>query len=240
MEEQNTNFINFQSNQLIEEALNQKYSLDKEELLKMSLPSFQKTSEQKEKKDIILIALYLIQMHKFLEMFGDNVSKKKDNTFYEQIKEISRTILYQKYNKNRLVVRYGEKGTKFFLILKGEVQIVLPNKIIVHISLKEFKRYLLLLYIYKEYEILRIVIKENKVNQRKGLFNASNIFFPEENIISLNNNNNNKGSNTNKAHRNTLSKITFNESKNNKDKELNRINKINIIIINNFLLYMLN
>ena len=50
MEEQNSNIIDFQLKRIIEETLNQKNSLDKDELLKKCLPSFQKTSEQKEKK----------------------------------------------------------------------------------------------------------------------------------------------------------------------------------------------
>ena len=35
------------SNQLIEDTLKEKYTLDKEELLKLSLPSFLKSSKQK-------------------------------------------------------------------------------------------------------------------------------------------------------------------------------------------------
>ena len=170
-----------QSNQLIEDTLKGIYTLDKDELLKLSLPSFLKSTKQKEIKDIMLISLYLVQMKKFLKLFGDDLTIVKDNGFYDQLKKIAGTIIYQKYNKNRLVIRYGEEGTKFFLLLKGEVQIVLPNRKNVYISLKEFKRYLLLLYIYKEFELLRFVIKENKVSQRVGLFNA-NYFFSQMNI----------------------------------------------------------
>ena len=54
-----------QSNQLIENILQGKNSLDKDELLKLSLPSFLKTTKQKELKDIMLISLYLVQMKHF-------------------------------------------------------------------------------------------------------------------------------------------------------------------------------
>ena len=221
-----------QSNQLIEETLKGQYSLDKDELLKLSLPSFLKPTKQKEIKDIMLISLYLVQMKKFLKLFGDDLTIIKDNGFYDQLKKIAGTIIYQKYNKNRLVIRYGEEGTKFFLLLKGEVQIVLPNKINVYISLKEFKRYLLLLYIYKEFEILRFVIKENRVNQRVGLFNATYFFFLEEylnntNIVNnINNNNKNNGivNNKNINFNNNKIKIKNNISNNNNNKVKNIIN----------------
>ena len=168
-----------QSNQLIEDSLKGKFTIDKDELLKLSLPSFLKSSKEKEIKDIILISLYLVQMKQFLKIFGDDILTIKDNDFNEQLKKIASKILYQKYNKHRLVVRYGEQGYKFFLLLKGEVQIILPYRKNVFISLKEFKRYLLLLYIYREFEILKLVIKENRMNHKISLF----IIFSQKNIF---------------------------------------------------------
>ncbi len=178
-----------QSNQLIEDSLKGKFTIDKDELFKLSLPSFFKSSKEKEIKDIILISLYLVQMKKFMKLFGDNTLTIKDSGFYDQLKKIASTIIYQKFNKNRIVMRYGEEGYKFFLLLKGEVQIILPYKKNVYISLKEFKRYLLLLFIYKEYEILKLVIKENKVNKvnnKVGLFNANYYFVLVEKCINNN------------------------------------------------------
>jgi len=178
-----------QSNQIIEDALKGKKTLDKEDLLKLSLPSFIKPQKEKDIKDIILISLYLVQMKKFMKLFGDDLANIKDSGFYEQLKKIAEKIIYRQYNKNRLVIRYGEEGSKFYLILKGEVHVLLPIKKTVYISIKEFKRYMLLLFIYKEYEILKMVIKENRVNQRVGFFNASYYFFPED-IYGININNN--------------------------------------------------
>ena len=228
-----------QSNQLIEDTLKGKFSLDKDELLKLSLPSFLKTTKQKEIKDIMLISLYLVQMKKFLKLFGDDLTIIKDNEFYDQLKKIAGTIIYQKYNKNRLVIRHGEEGTKFFLLLKGEVQIVLPNKKNAYISLKEFKRYLLLLYIYKEFEILRFVIKENRVNQRVGLFNATYFFFLDE---YLNNNNINDANNKIKSkmsNNNLNNKIKNNINKTNEGnnfKEIKEIQRKNLNILMQFYL----
>ena len=228
-----------QSNQLIEDTLKGKFSLDKDELLKLSLPSFLKSTKQKEIKDIMLISLYLVQMKKFLKLFGDDLTIIKDNEFYDQLKKIAQTIIYQKYNKNRLVIRYGEEGTKFFLLLKGEVQIVLPNKKNAYISLKEFKRYLLLLYIYKEFEILRFVIKENRVNQRVGLFNATYFFFLEEYLNSNNiNDTNNKIKNkiTNNNINNKLKNNINKTNEGNNFKEIKEVQRKNLNILMQFYL----
>ena len=216
-----------QSRQLIDDSLKNKSSLDKDELLKQCLPSFLKTTKQKDVKDIALISLYLVQMKKFMKLFGEDFTSVKDIGYFEQLKKIASTIIYQKYNKNRIVVKFGDEGKKFFLILKGEVQVVLPNKRNIILRQKEFKRYLLLLYIYKEFEILKLVIKENKVNQAKGIFNNGYYFFQDE--INANNNNeqNQNKEEENKANMNNNNnygfkdyKLGFNKIENKKDGNL--------------------
>ena len=185
-----------QSQQLIDDTLKNKATLDKDELFKLSLPSFLKNIKQKDIKDITLISLYLVQMKKFMKLFGEDFTSVKDTFYFEQLKRISSTIIYDKFNKNRIVVKFGDEGKKFFLILKGEVQVILPTKKNVVMQQREFKRYLLLLYIYKEYEMLKLVIKDNKITDSNMNFNPSNLFFPDENsntsntnTISANNNN---------------------------------------------------
>ena len=185
-----------QSQQLIDDTLKNKATLDKDELFKLSLPSFLKNIKQKDIKDITLISLYLVQMKKFMKLFGEDFTSVKDTFYFEQLKRISSTIIYDKFSKNRIVVKFGDEGKKFFLILKGEVQVILPTKKNVVMQQREFKRYLLLLYIYKEYEMLKLVIKDNKITDSNMNFNPSNLFFPEENsntsntnTISANNNN---------------------------------------------------
>ena len=182
-----------QSQQLIDDSLKDRVKLDTVELFKISLPSFLKSAKQRDIRDISLISLYLVQMKKFMKIFGDNFTSIKDTGYFDQLKKISSTIIYEKFNKNRIVVKHGNEGKKFFLILKGEVQVLLPTKKNVRMKQNEFKRYMLLLFIYKEYELLRLVIKENKVNET--IFNASYYFFLEENTIS----NNTNMSNTNEV-----------------------------------------
>ena len=61
-----------QSQELIDDSLNGLVKFDTQELFKISLPSFLKSSKQKDLKDISLISLYLVQMKKFMKIFGDN------------------------------------------------------------------------------------------------------------------------------------------------------------------------
>ena len=198
-----------QSQQLIDDTLKNKASLDKDELFKLSLPSFLKNIKQKDIKDITIISLYLVQMKKFMKLFGEDFTSVKDTFYFEQLKRISSTIIYDKFSKNRIVVKFGDEGKKFFLILKGEVQVILPTKKNVVMQQREFKRYLLLLYIYKEFEMLKLVIKDNKITDSNMNFNPSILFFPDEN--------------SNTSNTNTISANNANVS-NNISEEENKVN----------------
>jgi hypothetical protein len=152
-----------------------------------------------------------------MKLFGEDFTSVKDTFYFEQLKRISSTIIYEKFNKNRIVVKFGDEGKKFFLILKGEVQVILPTKKNAILQQREFKRYLLLLYIYKEYEILKLVIKDNKLNQNQNrMFNASYYFFPDENLNTTNlNQNSNNNTNNNNNTSNYSNKEEENNDKNN-------------------------
>ena len=179
-----------QSQKLIDDSLKNKIKIDKDEIFKISLSSFLKPEKNRDVKDIALISLYLSQMKKFMKLFSDNFNSVEDPFHFEHLKRISNTIMYNKFEKNRIVVKFGEEGKKFFLILKGEVQVILPTKKSVSMRQREYKRYLFLLYIYKEYEMLKLVIKDNKLNQKSDMFDPSQYFFSDENmnnIININN-----------------------------------------------------
>ena len=140
-------------------------SLDKETLYKICLPSFMRNIEERDKNDFILISIFLYQNKKFIDLFKNNmmnVNEKLDSKFYDSLYFISSNISYSKFNGNRLLMRYGEEGKKFYLLLKGDVSILIPIKKIVNITINEYKRFIALLIIYKEYKILTEVLKENK------------------------------------------------------------------------------
>ena len=57
-----------------------------------------------------------------------NLHEKLDNKFFDSLRYISSNIMYTKFNNNRLLMRYGEEGKKFYLLLKGDVAILIPIK----------------------------------------------------------------------------------------------------------------
>lgn len=163
--------IIYNSKQLEKELFFQKNYGDRETLFYVSLPSFKKSLEQKNETDNKIISLYLNQMKKFVELLkkvssnnSTNSNEKNINSddFIELINKVSTHILYLYMPASRILMRYGDEGEKFYILLNGTVTIIVPRKKSVNISLNEYYRYIALLIIYKEQQILKQVVRENK------------------------------------------------------------------------------
>ena len=146
-----------------EDIIKKRSILSNDTLFSISLPSFIKQPKEKTINDILIISLYLITMKKFLKLFDeDETTIMKNDKLNERFKIIILNLIYKKVYKNKLLFKFGDKGNQFYLILKGDVQVLIPTKKIIYMSIKEFKKYLLLLFIYKEKELMKVVLRENK------------------------------------------------------------------------------
>ena len=148
---------------------------NRETLFYIVLPSFKKIL--KDEIDKKLISLYLTHMKKFVDLlkkvYASNSNSTSNNTnttdknvnddeFYELLNNVSAYMLYHYFPANRVLMRFGDEGEKFYILLNGTVNIIVTRKKTVNISLNEYFRYIALLIIYKEQQILKQVVKENK------------------------------------------------------------------------------
>lgn len=166
-------------------------NIDNETLFSICLPSFIKNVDVRDKNDIILISIFLFQIKNFIKLYKDNMVTSNEKLdvikFYDSLKYISSNIMHSKFNSNRLLMRFGEEGKKFYLLLKGEVAILIPIKKIVNITINEYKRYIALLIIYKEFKLLFDVLKENSSVYDMKLDFLEDRASHAENIILLQN-----------------------------------------------------
>jgi CRP-like cAMP-binding protein len=88
--------------------------------------------------------------------------KTKSDNYIELINYLSIVMKYEKFNKDKLVFKYGDIGDKFFVILNGKVSILLPKDEIMELSEEEYTIYLLKLRKYDEFDLLNNCIKQNK------------------------------------------------------------------------------
>jgi CRP-like cAMP-binding protein len=113
--------------------------------------SYKTTSE------ILLISAYLFTLSDFTNFF-----KKAYDNYDEVIYKIAYQMSYEKLNKDNLMFRTGEKGDKFYIILKGKVAICLPKESIIEMSDIDYIKYLAKLKKHGETEILNRCIGANR------------------------------------------------------------------------------
>jgi len=81
-----------------------------------------------------------------------------DNT----VINISKVIKYVSIPKNNYVLKLGEKGNAFYLILKGKVSIMVAEYKKIYLNIDDYLIFLLKLYYFKENELLKETISLNK------------------------------------------------------------------------------
>jgi len=80
--------------------------------------------------------IYFFQGLSFFESL-----KKESEVDEDIIYQCCRELKYRKYHKNQRVITYGDEGNEFYIIIKGEVDILTPKTLEVmlnHTELHEF------------------------------------------------------------------------------------------------------
>ena len=156
---------------LNEEAFFKKYFCDRDTLFNICLPSFKKLF--REKADIKFISLYLSNLKKFITLLKNineentnNATQKQNinqkDKYLKLLKYVSEHVSYEPFSSKRLVMRYGELGSKFYIILHGVVSILIPIRVNLQMTFFEFSKYIANLLLYKEFELAKIAMRENK------------------------------------------------------------------------------
>ena len=104
-----------------------------------------------------LIYAYLF----FMKDFSNLIKKQSPNHFVDYLKIVATHMDYEFYEKNTVLCRYGDKGKKAFIVLKGNIDILIKQGKKVKISEKDYFIYLATLVKYKEFLLLSLVLKEN-------------------------------------------------------------------------------
>jgi CRP-like cAMP-binding protein len=101
---------------------------------------------------------------KSLPNFMNIVSKEKNMKISENlIEQISIHLRHEFIPKNNLVCRYGEKGEKFYIILKGKVIFLIPKPIKCYLNLEEYVLYLMQLRKNNEFELINNLLVQNRI-----------------------------------------------------------------------------
>ena len=92
------------------------------------------------------------------------ILKEKNSKLSENlIEQISIHLRHEFIPKNNLVCRYGEKGEKFYIILKGKVIFLVPKPSKCYLNLEEYILYLMQLRKNNELELINNLLVENRI-----------------------------------------------------------------------------
>ena len=107
---------------------------------------------------------YIISYLKSLPSFMNIISKEKNLKLSENlIEQISINLHHEYIPKNNLVCRYGERGEKFYIILKGRVNFFVPKPSKCYLNLEEYVLYLMQLRRNNEFELINNLLVQNRI-----------------------------------------------------------------------------
>ena len=69
-----------------------------------------------------------------------NIMSNEQSKYYMEgkLKQISIKMNYEYYVKNTVIFKYGEKGNKFYIILKGKIGFLIPKKVKCNMTEEEY------------------------------------------------------------------------------------------------------
>ena len=106
--------------------------------------------------ELTLIVNYLKTLDNFIKIL-----KNSELNLETLLLKISVDIKCEKISNNSIIVRFGEKGSKFFILLKGRVGVLLIKENKLKLTYYEYILHLCRLYLFNEIELFYKTIAKN-------------------------------------------------------------------------------
>ena len=103
---------------------------------------------------LIILNAFLSTM-KFLSLSADNEDREK------LLYSLSFCLKMDKKPQGSIVFRYGNKGTRFYIVLGGEVSVLILREKVVELNCLNYLKYLLYLKVIREEELAKRIIAAN-------------------------------------------------------------------------------
>ena len=152
----------------IEELLKD-FGITENEFFNNVLKSLSKHKRNNE--DQILITSYLFFMEEFIKILKAKESYKKEVKLIDFLKHLSKNIFHIQIPKDKILMKYGDKGDKAYINLNGEVDVLIPNSKLMKVYENEYLLYLASLIKYKEYDLINLVLNDNFPNYPLIIYN---------------------------------------------------------------------
>jgi len=95
--------------------------------------------------------------------FNSNYGPFKEELAYViNLHYMSQSMEYQFTDENQILFKYGDLGDRYYLIINGSIEILVPKFAPVEISKKEYINFLIKLRLYNEIGLLKEILDKNK------------------------------------------------------------------------------
>ena len=160
-----------------------------------------------------------------LNPFAQGIKEVRKVNYRDLFSSLSFTLKHKFLTKNKIIYKYNDELDNFYLVLKGRVDILVPNEEYLYLTENEYFIYLLKLRKYNEKELLIKTLNRNngqypmnektfdiwikrayltiqhnnmKMNSKEELYGKRNSFMKKESIKRLNSKKSNSPIQTNK------------------------------------------
>ena len=133
----------------------------------------------------------LLIISTFLKTFPHFVNKIQQQNYDEIVSSLSLLLRSERKPQNNLVFKYGDKGTKFYIVLYGKCSVIVPKENTIKMSIMHYIKYLLYLNHVHEDELMIMTVGNNKFKYSIDLYFTNKLIHflsncNSEKIINLN------------------------------------------------------
>ena len=96
-----------------------------------------------------------------LNPFAQGIKEVKKENYRDIFSSLSFTLKYKYFEKDKIIYRFNNEIDNFYLVLKGRVDILVPNEEYLYLTENEYFIYLLKLRKYNEKELLIKTLNRN-------------------------------------------------------------------------------
>ena len=113
----------------------------------------------KTETEIFIIKTYLNNLHNFISVIKEN--KDEEINIDSLLNKMAQDLKCENFKENSFLMKVGEIGKTFYVILSGSVEILVPKQIEVYMTKNEYINHLKLLNVYYENYLLEKTLSLN-------------------------------------------------------------------------------
>ena len=149
---------------ILTEMLKEKDDLSKETIFQQpetfTIIKMILTKYQKDKNDVYILSHYLKTLKNFMNSILQG--QQEDFDYMPLLNKISLDLKSEEYEKNTFMMRVGDIGKKFYVIISGSVSILVPKVMNVFMTKQQYVLHLELLHSLDEKYLLEKTFKNNE------------------------------------------------------------------------------